>query len=316
MGGSEESPSRELSSDQPRNFGPPFERTDADLTIRSCDQVDFHVHKAILSVASIAFEDMFTAPGQGGNESVVNLVEDSKTLHRLLTAIYPVDLSIPETFEEYLSLIASCQKYQIDSTATYIRSSLKERIPLLFTALNSFRAYGIASQYQLEEEALLAARLTLECRMNLHRCAEDLHYTSGADLFRLWQYRTECTTAANDCINPMTGNEDDAPSGSVCCSWLADFGKYDIKGLQSMPRWLRRHFLHRAADRPSPKIITDQKAFEDALKKHRTATGCAYPVRWSPDDRVVNPICAAVEAKLKVAIDQASIGSSFPAESP
>jgi hypothetical protein len=315
MDGSEEPPNLQLSGVQPRNFGAPFERRDADLIIRSCDQVDFHVHKAILGVASVAFEDMFTAPGQGRNDSAVNLAEDSKTLHRLLTAIYPVDLSIPETFEEYLSLIASCQKYQMDSTAAYIRSLLKEHRPPLFTALYSFRAYGIASRYHLKEEALLAARLTLERRMDFQTCAEDLHYISGVDLFRLWQYRTKCTTVAKDCINQMIGNEDDAPSASACCSGLVNVGKYDTKELQSVPRWWHRHFLHRATNQPSPKTITDRRAFEHALKMHRTLTGCDACLL--PDEtRVDNTICAAVEAKLNVAIDQVSIGCPFPAESP
>jgi hypothetical protein len=306
--GSEESPNLQLSSQQPRNFGPPFERRDADLIIRSCDQVDFHVHKAILGVASVAFEDMFTAPGQGQNESVVNLAEDSKTLHRLLTAIYPVDLSIPETFEEYLSLIASCQKYQMDSTATYIRSSLKERIPLLFTALNPspLRAYGIASRYQLEEEALLAARLTLECRMDFDTCVEDLHYISGGDLFRLWQYRTKCTAVAKDCIKQMIGNEDDAPSASAPCPRPVDLGKYDTKELQSVPRWWHRHFLDRAANHPSPKTLTDRNAFDDALIMHRAVTFCAACLSLRETRVAVNTICTAVEAKLKVAIDQVS----------
>ena len=318
MDGSEEPPNLQLSSKQPRDFGPPFKRKDADLIIRSCDQVDFHVHKTILGIASIAFEDMFTAPGQGRNESVVNLAEDSKTLHRLLTAIYPVNLSIPETFEEYLSLIASCQKYQMDSTAAHIRSLIKEHTPLLFNALTSFRAYGIASRYHLQKEALLAARLTLERSMDFDTCGEDLHYISGADLFRLRQYHIKCTTVAKDCINQMIGN-DDAPSASECCSGRINIGQYDTKKLQSVPRWWHRHFLLRAAEQPSPKTTTDRKAFEYALEMHRTLTGCA--ACWSPRDsmdeiRVVNTICAAVEARLKVAIDQVSISSPSPAESP
>ena len=87
LDGSEEPPNLQLSSQKPRHFGPPLERRDADLMIRSCDQVDFQVHKSILGIASVAFEDMFTALGRRQTESVVNLTEDSKTLHRLLTAI-------------------------------------------------------------------------------------------------------------------------------------------------------------------------------------------------------------------------------------
>jgi hypothetical protein len=308
MDGSEEHHDLQLPSEQPRNFGPPFERRDADLIIRSCDQVDFHVHKAILGVASVAFEDMFTAPGQGRNESVVNLAEDSKTLHRLLTAIYPVDLSIPETFEEYLSLIAACQKYQMDSTAAHIRSLLKERLPRLF-ALNSFHAYGIASRYHLKEEALLAARLTLQWRMDFDLCTEEFHYISGADFFRLWQYRIKCSTVAKNCIYQIW-NEDDTPS----CSGLVNVGKYDTMELQSLPRWCHGHFLHRATIFQSPKTIADRKAFENALIMHCTETDCAACL--SPDDTsVFNTICAAVEARLEVAIDQVSIGCPFPAQS-
>jgi hypothetical protein len=307
VGGSEEPPNLQLSNEQPRNFGPPFERKDADLIIRSCDQVDFHVHKAILGVASVAFEDMFTAPGQGRNESVVNLAEDSKTLHRLLTAIYPVDLSIPKTLEEYLSLIASCQKYQMDSTAARIRSLLKECRPRIFTALNSVRAYGIASRYHLQEEALLAARLTLERRVEFDKCGEleDLRYISGADLFRLWQYRIKCTTAVKDCISQMIGS-DDAPQLSAPCPGLVNIGQYDTKELQSVPRWWHRHFINMAAHLPSPKSITDRRKFEYGLKVHCMGGGCAACL--SPDNiRVDNIICAAVEAKLSVAIDQVSI---------
>lgn len=84
LDGSEEPPNLQLSSQKPRHFGPPLERRDADLMIQSCDQV---VHKSILGIASVAFEDMFTALGRRQTESVVNLTEDSKTLHRLLTAI-------------------------------------------------------------------------------------------------------------------------------------------------------------------------------------------------------------------------------------
>lgn len=296
MGGSEKPPNHQLSSEQPRNFGPPFERRDAGLIIRSCDQVNFHVHKVILGVASATFEDMFTAARQERDEPVVNLAEDSKTLYRLLTAIYPVDLSIPETFEEYISLIASCQKYKMDSTAAHIRSLLKERTPPLFTALNSFRAYGIASRYHLKEEALLAARLTLECDMDFDTCAKDFRYLSGADLSRLWQYRTKCTTVAKDCINQMIGTEDynhNTPSASAFYSLLVN---------------IYNHFLHRAANQPSPKTITDRK--DAALKIHRTANGSAEHL--SPDEtKVVNTISTAVETKLRVAIDQVNIGCPF-----
>ncbi|KAI9508167.1 hypothetical protein F5148DRAFT_941566 [Russula earlei] len=163
------------------NYGAPFVRQDADLIIRSSDQVDFHVHKLILGTASLVFEDMFTAPGlspkkQRENKPVINLVEDSKTLYHLLTAIYPIDRSIPETLEDALSLLITCQKYRMDSTLICIRSLLRDHKPSLFTAPNSFHVYGIASRYSLKEEVCLAAQATLGRSLTFDECGEDLQF--------------------------------------------------------------------------------------------------------------------------------------------
>ncbi|KAH9965366.1 hypothetical protein BC827DRAFT_1092706, partial [Russula dissimulans] len=182
--------------------GAPFNRRDADLIIRSSDQVDFHVHQVNLAMASVVFEDMFTIPGpspreQGQDKPVVNLTEDSEILHRLLTMLYPIERSMPETLEDALSLFATCQKYQMDSTIMHIRSLLKDHEPPLFTAQNSFHAYGVARRYHLKDEALVAARLTLERPFDFDECGEDLRFISGADLIKLWRYRAECAKVAN-----------------------------------------------------------------------------------------------------------------------
>jgi len=299
--------------EEPRKFGKPFDRVDADLIIRSCDQVDFHVHKVVLGIASVVFEDMFTAPGpppheKGQDVPIINLTEDSKTLHHLLTVIYPVDPVIPGTLEEALWLLATCQKYEMDSTAYCVRFLLKQRTPPLLTALNSFRTYGIACRYHLKEEALLAARLTLERPMNFDACSGDLHIISGADLFRLWGYHNECIKAAKNCIGQMKRHGDGGgpPSLSKSCSGSVHVGKYDTEGLQSVPRWWHGHFLNRVGDRPSPKTITDRPAFERALAVHRSSSSCAACLQ--PDEsRVDNTICVAFEAKLTAAIDQVSV---------
>ena len=175
------------SGGQPRNFGAPFDRGDSDVTIRSCDCVDFQVHKATLGVASTTFEDMFTVPlphGQEQVKQVIDLTESTRTLIFLLSMIYPLDPVVPETLDDLIRLLSACQKYQMDSTATRIRALIKARTPI-FTPANSFRAYGIASRRHLEEEALCAARLTLECTMSFDTCGNDLHFISGADLSRL-----------------------------------------------------------------------------------------------------------------------------------
>jgi BTB/POZ domain len=297
------------SNDPPKDFGAPFDRKDSDVIVRSCDQVDFHVHKIVLAIASTVFEHMFTASEPLPHEQeqctpVVPLAEDAKTLHRLLTMLYPVDPCIPKTFEDALSLLAACQKYQMDATATCLRTLLKGHASPLITVQNSFRAYGIASRYDLKEEALLAARLTLERTLNFREFGEDLGFISGAALFRLWQYRKECTSVARRCINSMKLLPS-IPPITRSCSGSISIGKYDTLELQAVPRWWHAQFLQRAADRPSPKTITDRVAFERSLATHKSASGCSSCLQLD-ETRVDNSVCVAVEARLNAAIELVS----------
>lgn len=189
----------------------------------------------------------------------------------------------------------------MDSTAAYICSLLKERRPPLFTALNSFSAYGIASRYHLKE-ALLAARLILECvwdfaaqvRVLQTRIAYRELISSGCGSIVPMHH------VVKDSIDQMIENEDDAPSTSASCSELVNVGEYGTQAeeLQAKPRWRYLYFLHRAADQPSPKTITDRKAFERAREVYS---------RLFYEARVDNTICAAVGEKLEVATDQVRI---------
>ncbi len=296
------------SGGQPRNLGAPFGRGDSDVIIRSCDRVDFQVHKNILGIASAAFEDMFTAPGpsphgQGQVKQVIDLTENSNTLLHLLSVIYPMDPLVPDTVEDALSLLSACQKYQMDSIATRIRALIRACKSPLFTAENSFRAYGIASRYHLEEETLLSARLSLERPMTFEVCGGDLRFISGADLFRLYGYRNECAKVASHCIDEMTDRP--PPISSRCSSRSARDGR-GMREVWTVPTWWHGHFLLRIADRPSPKTVTDRPAFECAIASHQTATGCSSCMQ--PDKTIIgNIICAAFESKLSEVIEQVSL---------
>ncbi|KAH9050317.1 hypothetical protein EDB84DRAFT_1259565 [Lactarius hengduanensis] len=294
------------SGGQPTNFGAPFDRGDSDVTIRSRDRVDFQVHKAILGIASAAFEDMFTAPGpsphgQGQAKQVIDLTEDSKTLLHLLSMVYPMEFIVPDTFEDALSLLSACQKYQMDPTATRIRALIRTCTPPLFTAENSFRAYGIARRYHLEEEALLSARLTLERAMTFEGCGEDLRFISGTDLFQLCGYRKECIEVAKGCIHRRT--EKTPPS---------HYSDYFIESyavrFQMEWHWSHQYFLQRIADQPSPKSVTDRPAFKRAFASHQRVHHSSCLCGELDEDTIdTTMICAAYEVKLSEVIEQVSL---------
>ena len=77
--------------------GPAFDYDDADITLRSSDQVDYHVHKIILSTSSPFFKSMFSLPQTDATVSVnqnpiIDLPENNKTIGALLTRIYPTPI--------------------------------------------------------------------------------------------------------------------------------------------------------------------------------------------------------------------------------
>ena len=83
--------SKRSSRIQLTSFGPPFDDDDADIILRSSDQVEFLVYKVILSKASPVFKTMFSLPQPATDiaRPIVDLAENSKVLAAVLSAIYP-----------------------------------------------------------------------------------------------------------------------------------------------------------------------------------------------------------------------------------
>ena len=84
----------------------------SDITLGSCNDVDFHVYRIILSLASPIFQDMLSLPqpsisrqiglvdGKGGSTTIVSLSEDAQSMERFLMFCYPsIDPEL-ETLEE------------------------------------------------------------------------------------------------------------------------------------------------------------------------------------------------------------------------
>ena len=78
---------------------------DADLIIRSSDDVSFLVHKLVLAVASPIFKDLLSLPQSSNNETVdgllvVRLPESSGLLECLVSMLYPIPTVKPKPYEK------------------------------------------------------------------------------------------------------------------------------------------------------------------------------------------------------------------------
>jgi BTB/POZ domain len=90
----------------------PFEVPDANLIIRSSDNIDFRVHKSLLAMASPFFKDLLSLPQPSDSEivdgvPVVRLPESSELLNNLLSILYPVPTVMPNSYEKVLCLLVT-----------------------------------------------------------------------------------------------------------------------------------------------------------------------------------------------------------------
>ena len=90
----------------------PFDLPDANLIIRSSDNVNFRVHKPLPVMVSPFFKDLRFFPQPSDREifdglPVVRLPENSELLNSLLSILYPVPTVMPNSYEKVLYLLVT-----------------------------------------------------------------------------------------------------------------------------------------------------------------------------------------------------------------
>ncbi len=191
----------------PTAFGPPFDDNDADIILRSSDQVEFLVYKVILSKASPVFKTMFSLPQPAtdttqNSRPIVDLAENSKVLAAVLSAIYPHTsvAADPLSLDDLITILDTARKYDmatalrrlIDSTrAETLRSSPVE-------------AFCAAYSRELREAAQIAARASLKNRLTFEGIGDKLQYINGPAIHRLWKFHRACCAAAVEAIPDNT----------------------------------------------------------------------------------------------------------------
>lgn len=132
----------------------PFNTSFADITLRTSDNVDFHVSKVILILASSIFQDMFAqdpiVPPPHGNTSqppIVNMPETSSVLDKLLRFCYPVDDPIITDLGTLGPVLGTAIKYDV----TVINALCRIMNTFLQTA--PMEVYKLACAHNLEEHA-------------------------------------------------------------------------------------------------------------------------------------------------------------------
>lgn len=181
----------------------PFNRASADVILRSCDLVDFRIHRGILTESSPFFSDMFELPQPvqaeptGATETarappVVDMTEDAETLDAFLRLLYPI-VKPPLEDPKLLALVLkAAHKYDMAWPATV----LSERL-LALTPQKVLQVWAATCRVRtcLEDVARQAAAVlrtswtrTESEALSLMDDLEDMTGVSAGDYLRLKQF--------------------------------------------------------------------------------------------------------------------------------
>ncbi|KAI0073343.1 hypothetical protein K474DRAFT_223142 [Panus rudis PR-1116 ss-1] len=144
----------------------PFDNPDADIILRTSDNVDFRVTKAILENVSPFFADMFSmpqphsSPGMAQPDTpqverapVIGVEEDAETLDPLLRFAYQQSPDV-DSLDKVAKVLRSAMKYDIELAAAPMKQKLVE-----LASDQPQAVYATACRLRLEPEAQAAAQI-------------------------------------------------------------------------------------------------------------------------------------------------------------
>ncbi|KAI0263387.1 hypothetical protein BC834DRAFT_887066 [Gloeopeniophorella convolvens] len=258
-------PETVASPEGPTDFGSPFDYPDADVVLRSVDQVDFRVYKLYLVTASPVLKRMLEERTDGFNATaphstsstdhttVLPLSEDKAVLSALLTLAFPVPSFVPRTYEELVSVMVAAHKYKLQAAVSTLRLILSEHASALIKPDDAFRLFCFARQKGLVGESVPALQMTLDTCKSIDAIGKKLRFATGSCLHETWKYQELVEQEVNAAIVRSRAN------GEISTAWN-----------NCSHLWFDLCLRTMVMERP----ILDHGQFHRTLLDHVTARGC------------------------------------------
>lgn len=206
--------STKSSSAAPKPASSPFNAPDADIILRSSDNVDFRVHRSLLahwsphwaSVLHSHRPDECSWLGSSDGVPIVGVDEDAATTSLLLRYIYPGHDGALD-FRGAFKVLPAARKYTIVPAIQHAKKVVAD-----FAAKYPLRAYAVAEWLRMEAELRTAAEATLTLPL------EDtydpiLEQMRAGPYARLLAYHRRCAKAATAPLDDLR--------------WMVDAAKRD-----------------------------------------------------------------------------------------
>ncbi|KAG6334362.1 hypothetical protein ID866_4723 [Astraeus odoratus] len=189
----------------PVDAGAPFNGSNADVILRTVDNVDFRFYKLLLSLASPFFANMFALPQPSPTDSsadetkyglpIIPVSEKSAIMRKLLSFCSPVyDTDVPalENLDIVMSVLDAVDKYDMKRVGKFIVNMISAP---RFLEKEPMRVFAIACRYRAEEESTIACRYMLRFAVWELAHVAELDFISGSDYQRLVRYHASCGEA-------------------------------------------------------------------------------------------------------------------------
>ncbi|KAK0185119.1 hypothetical protein F5146DRAFT_1005738 [Armillaria mellea] len=160
----------------------------ADLVIRTTDNVDFFVHRILLSLKSPSSLFRHVLEGSRHTEErdglpVLEVKEDSSTFRKVLLFCYPYDVPEMKNIEKCFMVASPLMKH------------------------NALRIFGFAAAHGWKDAGEAAARNTLHVALDQEVEFDGLDNITALQYLRLRDYRKRCGKAAQFESNPTLGEK-------------------------------------------------------------------------------------------------------------
>ncbi|XP_006461290.1 hypothetical protein AGABI2DRAFT_204976 [Agaricus bisporus var. bisporus H97] len=188
-----------------------FEAADADVILVPAGgySSDIRVHRCVLIAASPFFRDMFSLPQPLDNDSSnslstcdshvprIPISETREIFTNLLCYIYPIPRPEINSLEEIRELLAPALKYDFVIAVNALKEML---VSPKFLQEHPLRVYGIASSFDLEEEAKIASKYTLRFNLLETPLCDEMKYISAYSYQKLINLHRSRGKAASELI--------------------------------------------------------------------------------------------------------------------
>jgi hypothetical protein len=187
--------------------------SDADLILKSSDDVEFRVHKLIIFLASA--NRLCNAPVESDANTlpVIRLSENSATLGTLISMCYPIQDVDVEDFS-IVNVLKAAMKFEMKKIVQTLRVKLVHCI-----GKDPLRIYFTSIAVGLKEEAIKASKVfALTSNDSANAYVREMEDVPAIAYHRLMKYRYQCRAAAIkkwDNYNPSRVQSGDMPMGTI-----------------------------------------------------------------------------------------------------